>query len=74
MPKCSANTVASMMCGETVRVAAKDAVDLGALQPGIRNRQLGGLAHQIERGRTFVLAVGCQPDAGDEAHVNATSQ
>ena len=38
-------------------VAAQDAVDLGALQPGVGNRQLGRLAHEVERGRAFVLAV-----------------
>ena len=38
-------------------VAAQDAVDLGALQPGVGNRHLRRLAHQVERGRAFVLAV-----------------
>ena len=50
------------------RIAAQNAVDLGALQPGIGNGKLGRLAHEIERGRAFVLAVGRQADAGDEAH------
>jgi hypothetical protein len=31
-------------------VAAEDAVDLGAREPGIRYRKRGGLAHEIERG------------------------
>ena len=51
------------------RVAAKDAVDVGSLQPGVGNGKLGRLAHEVERGRAFVLAVGRQPNAGDEAHV-----
>ena len=38
-------------------VAAEHAVDLAALQPGVGNRQLRGLAHQVERGRALVLAV-----------------
>ena len=40
------------------RVAAENAVDVGSLQPGIGNGKLGRLAHEIERGRAFVLAVG----------------
>ena len=55
------------------RIAAENAVDLGSLQPGIGNRKLGRLAHEIERGRSFVLAVGRQPDAGDEAHDRLSS-
>ena len=49
-------------------VAAEDAVDLGALQPGIVECGLRGPAHQVERGRAFVLAEGREADAGDEAH------
>jgi hypothetical protein len=55
------------------RVTAENAVDLGPLQPGIGNRKLSRLAHEIERGRSLVLAIGCQPDAGDEAHDSTTS-
>ena len=33
--------------------------------------QLGGLAHQVQRGRALVLAVSRQSDAGDEAHEDA---
>ena len=54
------------------RIAAENAVDLGSLQPGIGNRKLGRLAHEIERGRAFVLAVGRQSDAGDEAHASVS--
>ena len=38
-------------------VAAQDAVDLRSLQPGVGNRELGRLAHEVERGRALVLAV-----------------
>ena len=31
-------------------VAAEDAVDIRAFQPGIVECELGGLAHQVERG------------------------
>src|SRR5437773_789143 len=31
-------------------------------------RQCGGLAHEVERGRALMLAVGCEANAGDEAH------
>src|SRR5271154_4472226 len=49
-------------------VAAENAIDLGALQPGIGNGELGGLAHKVERRGAFMLAVGGQSDAGDEPH------
>src|SRR5262249_34710194 len=35
---------------------------------GVVDRKLRRLAHQVERGRASVLAVGGEPDAGDEAH------
>jgi hypothetical protein len=38
-------------------VAAEDAVDFGSLQAGIGNRDLRRLAHEVERGRAFMLAV-----------------
>ena len=38
-------------------VAAQNAVDLRTLQPGVGNRHLGRLAHEVERGRALVLAV-----------------
>ncbi len=49
-------------------VAAEDSVDLGALQPGIVERELGCVAHQVERGRAFMLAERREADAADEAH------
>ena len=50
------------------RVAAEDAVDVAAFQAGIGNRKLGGLAHEVQRGRALVPAECRQSDAGDEAH------
>src|SRR5664279_5272869 len=50
------------------RVAAQDAVDLGALQPRIGNRKARSVAHEVERGGTRMPAVSRQPDAGDVAH------
>ena len=50
------------------RIAAQHAIDLGALEPGIRDRKLGRPAHQVERRRTLMPAKGRQPDAGDETH------
>jgi len=41
---------------------------ISALQAGVDDRQLRGPAHQVERRRAFVLAIGRQSDAGDEAH------
>src|SRR5260370_19752491 len=55
------------------RIAAEHAINIGALEPGIRYRELGGLAHEIERRRALMLAVGREADAGDEAHGNTTS-
>src|SRR6185312_1336980 len=55
------------------RIAAKDAVDVGALQPGVSGRKLGRLAHEIERGEAFMLAVGGKADAGDVGHSRAPS-
>jgi hypothetical protein len=55
------------------RIAAEDAVDLRSLQPGISYGKLGRLAHEIERGRSFMLAIGRESDAGDEAHDCAIS-
>ena len=55
------------------RVTAENAIDLGPLQPGIGNRKLGRLAHEIERGRPLVLAIGRQSNAGDEAHGSLTT-
>ena len=55
-------------------VAAQEAVDVRALQSGIGDRQFGGTAHQIQRRGAFVLAERCQPNAGDVAHLNTTSQ
>jgi hypothetical protein len=49
-------------------VTAENAVDLAALQAGIRYRKLGGLAHQVERGRTLMPAECREANAGDEAH------
>ncbi len=49
-------------------VAAENAVDLSAFEASVGDRKFGGLAHEVERGRAFVLAVGCEADAGDEAH------
>src|SRR5581483_2166000 len=53
-------------------IAAEDAVDLGACEAGVSNGELGGLAHEIERGEAFVLAVGGKTDAGDVAHQRAS--
>src|SRR5439155_12168232 len=53
-------------------VTAEDTVDLRAFQAGVSDRKLGGLAHQVQRGRALVLAVNRQSDAGDEAHVSRT--
>src|SRR5581483_11454023 len=53
-------------------IAAEDAVDLGACEAGVSDGELGGLAHEIERGEAFVLAVGGKTDAGDVAHQRAS--
>src|SRR3569833_3094816 len=54
-------------------VAAENAVDLGAFQSGIVERELGGHAHQVKRGAALVLAEGCKACAGDVAHGVTTS-
>ena len=53
------------------RIAAKNAIDLAALEARIRDRKLGCLAHEVERGKALVLAIGGETDAGDVAHVLA---
>src|ERR1035437_3371066 len=54
-------------------IAAEDAVDLRAFQAGVGDRQLRGLAHEVERGRSLMPAECRQSDAGDEAHGSMTS-
>src|SRR5260370_9216868 len=54
-------------------IAAEHAVDLRSRQPGIGNRKLGGLAHEVEGGRALMPAECRQSDAGDEAHFNMAS-
>src|ERR1700738_5594191 len=56
------------------RIAAEDAVDLIALQPGIGNRKRSRLAHEVERGRALMPAECRQSDAGDEAHGDMASR
>src|SRR5664280_1971345 len=41
-----------------IRPAYAHAVQVGALQPGIGDCKLRGLAHEVERGRALMLAVG----------------
>src|SRR5260370_42707349 len=54
-------------------IAAEHAVDLRSRQPGIANRKLGGLAHEVEGGRALMPAECRQSDAGDEAHISKAS-
>jgi len=62
-----------MIVRRDARIAAEHAVDVGPLQPGIGDCKRRGLAHEVERGRAFMLAVGRQANAGDEAHGHALS-
>src|SRR6266478_792247 len=54
-------------------IAAEHAVDLCSRQSGIGNRKLGGLAHEVEGGRTLMPTECRQSDAGDEAHGSEAS-